>query len=144
MATNANEKETNTGADSSSVTEERIDHEVEDTFPASDPPSMTSPITGVGGTKDAESRDVSGLPADFKDNPAAQFEYGRRSQLKTQHFDTSSRRLSMGNPDIGDVDLGTIESDEPSQRDDNDLYDGPANDRGGGFEEQIQEDGLVR
>lgn len=107
----------------------RLDSEVEDTFPASDAPSMSSPITGSG------HKDISDLPADFKDNKVAQFEYGRRSQAKTQHFDTSTRRLSMGNPDIGEVDLGTIEADEPAQPDDNDHYDEPEDDKGGGFEE---------
>ena len=107
----------------------RLDSESEDTFPASDSPSMTSPITGSG------HKDVSDLPDDFKDNKQAQFEYGRRSQAKTQHFDTSTRRLTMGNPDIGEVDLGTIEADEPAQPDDNDPYDEPADDKGGGFDQ---------
>ena len=107
----------------------RLELEGEDTFPASDAPSMSSPITGSG------HKDVSDLPDDFKDNKQAQFEYGRRSQLKTQHFDTSSRRLTMGNPDIGEVDLGTIEADEPAQPDDHDSFDEPAKDTGGGFDE---------
>lgn len=93
----------------------------EDTFPASDPPSH-SPMTGVGRKKREPevSRDPSGLKSNFKDDKAAQFEYGRRSQASTQHFDTSTERLRKGNPNIGEVDLGTIEADKPAQRDDDD------------------------
>ena len=94
-----------------------LDKAVEDSFPASDPVSASSPTTSLGGHGSSE------LPADFKENKAAQFAYGRRTEQKTLHFDTSSRRLNMGNPDIGDVDLGTIEADQPAQKDDNDHYD---------------------
>jgi hypothetical protein len=60
---------------------------------------------------------------DFKNNPSAQFKYGRQSQHSTEHFDQSSRRLDKGNPDLGEVDLGNIEADQPAQPDDNDHYD---------------------
>ncbi|MES2964753.1 MAG: hypothetical protein V4760_12745 [Bdellovibrionota bacterium] len=107
----------------------------EDSFPASDPPSH-SPMTGVGRTE-SESKprqvheeserethdDPSGLKANFKNDKVAQFNYGRRSQASTQHFDTSTERLRKGNPDIGEVDLGTIEADKPAQADDDDLFD---------------------
>ena len=122
--------------------ENYLDKMAEDSFPASDPPSF-SPITGVSETSaagivggeddevDANSAsssgrdrdDVSGLPEDFKDNKAAQFEYGRESQRRTQHFDQTSRRLDHGNPDIGNVDLGNIEADRPAQPDDRDQFD---------------------
>jgi|GEM_PF-3921610 len=91
--------------------ENRLDKTVEDSFPASDPPSQT-PISGVGK-----------LPADFKENGAAQFEYGRKTEAKTLHFESNPNRLNRGNPDIGDVDLGNIEADEPAQPDDDDHYD---------------------
>ena len=103
--------------------ENYLDKLAEDTFPASDPPS-TSPITGVGERND----DPSHLPSDFKDNKAAQFEYGRRSQKSTHHFDTTSKRLEHGNPDVGEVDLGTIEADRPAQADDNDHFDSAEDD----------------
>lgn len=46
----------------------------EDSFPASDPPSNT-PLSGVGRTD----REVpAGAKVDFKEDGAAQFEYGRR------------------------------------------------------------------
>ena len=101
----------------------------EDSFPSSDPPSYT-PMTGFGRADreraphdEIPEPDPSGLEPDFKNDKAAQFEYGRKSQASTQHFDTSTNRLRKGNPDIGDVDLGTIEADEPAQRDDDDLDD---------------------
>ena len=94
-----------------------LDRAEEDSFPASDPISALSPTTGMGRHSSSE------LPADFKDNKEAQFAYGRRTEQKTLHFDTSSHRLNMGNPDIGEVDLGTIEADQPAQKDDNDHYD---------------------
>jgi hypothetical protein len=106
----------------------------EDTFPASDPPSH-SPLTGVGrtygdtgagGESDSEpnSKSKSGdVPADLKNNPKAQFLYGRRTEKKTHHFDRTSRRLERGNPDVGEVDLGTIEADRPAQPDDHDHFD---------------------
>jgi hypothetical protein len=102
-----------------------IDKSVEDTFPASDPVSQTGArgSQGIRGDHQESSSDDSGLPADFKDNKAAQFEYGRKSQASTQHFDTSTHRLEMGNPDVGNVDLGTIEADKPAQKDDDDLFD---------------------
>lgn len=59
----------------------------------------------------------------FKNSKAAQFEYGRKNQHNTEHFDQSSRRLENGNPDIGEVDLGNIEADRPAQPDDNDHLD---------------------
>lgn len=114
------------GTDINSNTERLRDPEVmqdkteEDSFPASDPPS-TSPVTGV--TDDLVPRDASDLPEDFKDNTAAQFRYGRKSQQSTHHFDRSSRRLEHGNPDVGEIDLGTIEADKPAQPDDHDHYD---------------------
>lgn len=99
--------------------ENLMDKQSEDSFPASDPPS-TSPITGVGERR----MDRAGsLPADFKDNKVEQFKYGRRVEQATHHFDTTSRRLERGNPDIGEVDLGTIEADKPTQPDDNDHFD---------------------
>jgi hypothetical protein len=95
------------------------DKTIEDSFPASDPPSQT-PISGVGKTN----REVPvGAPSDLKENGAAQFEYGRRTEAKTLHFDTSTDRLNRGNPDVGDIDLGNIEADEPAQKDDDDHYD---------------------
>ncbi len=96
----------------------RLDNMVEDTFPASDPPS-TSPLTANGGPHEAAGT----VPPDLKESGAAQFEYGRRTEAKTHHFDTSSRRLERGNPDVGEIDLGTIEADKPAQPDDNDHYD---------------------
>jgi hypothetical protein len=91
----------------------------EDSFPASDPPSQT-PISGVGKTN----REVPvGTPSDFKENGAAQFEYGRRTEAKTLNFEPNTNRLNRGNPDVGEVDLGTIESDKPAQKDDDDHYD---------------------
>jgi hypothetical protein len=97
-----------------------LDKEVEDTFPASDPPSH-SPMTGVG--RGAHGEDPSGLPSNFKNDKAAQFEYGRQSQASTQHFDTSTDRLRRGNPDIGEVDLGNIEANRPAEPDDSDHLD---------------------
>lgn len=120
----------------------------EDTFPASDPPSH-SPMTGVnrgneGATYGSEAPDTgksqdrhetssraddalkeSGLPSDFKDNKAAQFEYGRRAQAATLHFDRSENRLRKGNPDIGEVDMGIIDADKPVAPDDDDPFDSP-------------------
>ncbi len=100
----------------------RQDKMEEDTFPASDASSSYS----VGrGEKHAKPLDTNGLPADFKDNKAAQFEYGRKSEASTLHFDTSTHRLEQGNPDIGDVDLGVIDADAPARKDDNDPYTKP-------------------
>lgn len=59
----------------------------------------------------------------LKNSPAAQYEYGRKAQHSTEHFDQSSRRLEHGNPDIGEVDLGNIEANKPSEPDDNDHFD---------------------
>ncbi len=95
------------------------DKTVEDSFPASDPPSQT-PIIGIGR---ANRETATGLPSDFKENGAKQFEYGRRTEAKTLHFDTSTNRLRKGNPDVGEVDLGNIEADKPAQKDDDDHYD---------------------
>jgi hypothetical protein len=86
----------------------------EDSFPASDSPS-TSPVIGVGSSS---RRKPGALPADFKDNPVEQFKYGRRVEDATHHFDTSTHRHAIGNPDVGEVDLGTIEADQPAERDD--------------------------
>lgn len=82
--------------------------------------------------KDSESKKTS-TPRDpledpkarekFKNSRAAQFEYGRASQHRTEHFDQSSRRLEKGNPDVGEIDLGNIEADQPAQPDDNDHLD---------------------
>ena len=95
------------------------DKTIEDSFPASDPPSNT-PISGSGRTN----REVPvGMKSDFKENGAEQFEYGRRTEAKTFNFDTSTNRLRRGNPDIGNVDLGNIEADKPAQKDDDDHYD---------------------
>ena len=94
----------------------------EDSFPASDPPSHT-PVTGTARKGNA---DPSGLPRDFKNNKAEQFEYGRKSEESTLHFDRSSKRLRTGNPDIGEVDLGTIEAEHPAQAaDDDDVISEP-------------------
>jgi hypothetical protein len=100
----------------SKLQSERLDNMVEDTFPASDPPS-TSPVTGMG------SSHGSTAPPNLKESGAAQFEYGRRTEELTHRFDPSSRRLETGNPDVGEVDLGTIEADRPAQPDDHDHYD---------------------
>lgn len=62
-------------------------------------------------------------PPNIKESVDAQRAYARKSQLNTQHFDTSSRRLDMGNPDVGNVDLGNIEANRPAQPDDNDHFD---------------------
>lgn len=94
------------------------DKTIEDSFPASDPPSNT-PISGVGMTSKEVSPDKT---TDFKENGAKQFEYGRRTEAKTLHFDPSTDRLYKGNPDVGDVDLGTIEADKPAEKDDNSPY----------------------
>jgi hypothetical protein len=105
------------------------DKAVEDTFPASDAPSHSRPPTSrdLAGNQVEDSNDktysISGLPRDFKDNTKAQFEYGRRVERATEHFDRSSHRLERGNPDVGNVDLGTIEADKPVQPDDHDHYD---------------------
>ena len=48
---------------------------IEDSFPASDPPSNT-PLSGVGRT-DREVR-TNGPKSEFKENAADHFEYGRR------------------------------------------------------------------
>ncbi len=91
------------------------DKTVEDSFPASDPPSQT-PMTGAKQVRND-------LPKNFKDDAQAQFEYGRRTEAKTLHFDPSTNRLNHGNPDVGDIDLGNIEADKPAQKDDDDHYD---------------------
>src|SRR4051812_6878593 len=99
--------------------ENRLDKTVEDSFPASDPPSHT-PISGVAKTH----REVPvGASANFKENGAEQFEYGRRTEAKTLHFDPSTDRLRRGNPDVGNVDLGNIEADRPADPDDDDHFD---------------------
>ena len=91
----------------------------EDSFPASDPPSNT-PVSGVGRTN----REVPvGAKADFKENGAEQFKYGRRTAAQTLHVDPSTNRLRRGNPDVGNVDLGNIEADKPAEPDDNDHDD---------------------
>jgi hypothetical protein len=114
----------------------------EDTFPASDPPS-SSPLTGMGrtygdtgaggdaGVGRESYTESKGVPEDLKDNPKAQFLYGRRTEKKTHHFDRTSRRLERGNPDVGEVDLGTIEADRPAQPDDHDHYDTADEDESG-------------
>lgn len=95
------------------------DKTIEDSFPASDPPSNT-PLSGVGRTD----REVpTGMKSDFKENGAAQFEYGRRTEAKTFNYETSTNRFRKGNPDVGDVDLGNIEADKPAQKDDDDHFD---------------------
>jgi hypothetical protein len=75
--------------------------------------------------EDDKSKPTDKFPSDFKENGAKQFQYGRKSAQSTLHTDTSSRRLEHGNPDVGEVDLGTIEADRPAQKDDNDHYDSP-------------------
>lgn len=125
------------GSDSNSDTrrlenrENLLDKTEEDTFPASDPPSMT-PMTGMGrASRDKDKDDQhqmtpeerAHLPNDFKENTVEQFKYGRRSEAARHHFDRSSRRLERGNPDVGEIDLGTIEADKPAQPDDHDHFD---------------------
>lgn len=68
-------------------------------------------------------KDASQAPKNIKDSKAAQFEYGRKSQHATEHFDRHSRRLESGNPDVGEIDLGNIEADRPAEPDDKDFYD---------------------
>lgn len=68
-------------------------------------------------------RAESQAPKNIKESKAAQFEYGRKSQHSTEHFDRMSRRLERGNPDVGEVDLGNIEADKPVEPDDRDLFD---------------------
>lgn len=94
----------------------------EDTFPASDSPGSYS----VGrGPQHGAPLQAEGLPADFKENKSAQFAYGRKSEASTLHFDRSTNRLERGNPDVGDVDLGVIDANEPARKDDNDAYTSP-------------------
>lgn len=104
------------------------DKTIEDSFPASDAPSH-SPISGAGRTK---SEIPSSLPEDFKENTAAQFEYGRKSEASTLHFDRSENRLRKGNPDIGNVDLGTIEYDSSKDETAEDQIDSKDLDRAEG------------
>ena len=80
----------------------------------------------VDDTKSPKSKDPLSDPKareKFKNDPAAQFRYGRHAQHATEHFDQSSRRLDKGNPDVGEVDLGNIEADKPAEPDDKDHYD---------------------
>lgn len=72
---------------------------------------------------DMEKKPLGDVPADLKENPRAQFEYGRRSEKKLERTARDSKRLEIGNPNIGEVDLGNIEANEPSQPDDNDHWD---------------------
>lgn len=65
---------------------------------------------------------------EFKNDPKRQFQYGREAEASTLHFDRDTHRLNTGNPDVGDVDLGTIEADKPAQPDDLDPYDSPDED----------------
>lgn len=52
-----------------------------------------------------------------------EFQHGRESDKKLQRTALDSKRREHGNPDIGEVDLGNIEADKPSQPDDNDPLD---------------------
>jgi hypothetical protein len=52
------------------------------------------------------------VPKNLKDSGSAQFLYGRASAKAAEIYDPSSHRLEDGNPDIGDVDLGTIQASE--------------------------------
>lgn len=95
------------------------DKTVEDSFPASDPPSQT-PMSGTG----RKHRDIpASMASDFKENGAEQFEYGRRTEAKTFNFETNTNRFKKGNPDVGSVDLGNISADRPAQKDDDDHFD---------------------
>lgn len=101
------------------------DKTVEDSFPASDPASNT-PVSGVGATRNSwseDSQNPAGTPKDFKDNKAAQFEYGRRTEAKTFNYEQNTNRFRKGNPDVGNVDLGNIEAGKPADPDDNDPND---------------------
>lgn len=93
------------------MTRDTIDPKADDNSQTSQRPSeRETPVVGH-------------VPKNIKDSKAAQFEYGRRSQHATEHFDRTSRRLEHGNPDVGEVDLGNIEADKPAEPDDNDHYD---------------------
>ena len=67
----------------------------------------------------ADKKNVGSVPTNLKESGAAQFQYGRESEKKLERTARNSHRLEMGNPDIGDVDLGVIEADKPAQKDDN-------------------------
>ncbi len=55
---------------------------------------------------------------------SAQFKQGREQAKKLQ-TDPDSHRLDSGNPDIGDVDMGVIEADKPTKKDDNSPFTEP-------------------
>ena len=55
----------------------------------------------------------------FDQSGGEQFKRGRENEKKLQITDPESHRLDNGNPDIGDVDLGVIEADKPTRKDDN-------------------------
>lgn len=103
----------------------RQDKMDEDSFPASDAPSSYSVGRGDQKPAKAATGKAGELPADFKDNKAAQFAYGRKSEAATLHFDTSTNRLEQGNPDVGDIDLGVIDAESPVRADDNNPYTRP-------------------
>lgn len=56
---------------------------------------------------------------------SAQFKQGREQAKKLQITDPNSHRLETGNPDIGDVDMGVIEADKPTKKDDNSPFTEP-------------------
>jgi hypothetical protein len=127
--------------ESSHERQERLDRMDAESFPASDAPSHTPHPDLNSSASNSAQPDINagrshgvGPDAndkadreDFKNNSARQFRYGRQSEQSTLHFDPTSKRLETGNPDVGNVDLGTIEADQPAQPDESSDLD-PEND----------------